>query len=111
MTIIRVVHAGRTAAGTAAAVLLLCCCATNHAAAQIYYWTTFAGQAGNTNGGDGLGSNAFFNQPSGGAMDAAGNFYVTDEYNDTIRKVAPDGTVSTFAGKQGVPGTNDATGG
>ena len=111
MTIISVVQAGRTAASTAAAVLLLCWCATNHAAAQIYYWTTFAGHAGNTNGGDGLGTNAFFNQPSGGAMDAAGNFYVTDEYNDVIRKVAPDGTVTTFAGKFGVTGTNDGTGG
>ena len=82
------------------------------AAAQIYYWTTFAGRAGQTNGGDGIGTNAYFNQPTGGAMDAAGNLYVPDEYNNAIRKVTPDGTVSTFAGRLGFAysGTNDGTG-
>jgi hypothetical protein len=84
---------------------------TNQAVAQIYYWTTFVGRAGNTNGGDGVGTNAFFNQPTGGAMDAAGNFYTPDEYNDAIRKVTPDGTVSTFAGSLGIAGTNDGTNG
>jgi sugar lactone lactonase YvrE len=85
--------------------------ATSQSAGQTYYWTTFVGRVGETNGGDGVGTNAFFNQPTGGATDAAGNFYVADEYNNAIRKVAPDGTVTTFAGKLGVAGTNDGTGG
>ena len=80
-------------------------------AAQTYVWTTFVGRAGNTNGGDGVGTNAFFNQPVGGDMDAGGNFYVADEYNNAIRKVTPDGTVTTFAGKLGVAGTADGTAG
>ena len=59
----------------------------------------------------GWAQNAFFNQPTGGATDAAGKFYTPDEYNDAIREVTPDGTVTTFAGKLGVAGTNDGTGG
>ncbi|MDR1850346.1 MAG: immunity 26 domain-containing protein, partial [Zoogloeaceae bacterium] len=47
---------------------------------------------------DGQGSAARFNAPSGIAIDAAGNLYVTDEDNCRIRKVTPDGEVSTIAG-------------
>src|SRR6516225_10099885 len=92
-------------AGSRLLVLLVCAGwfqTSRQAYAQIYYWTTFAGRAGVLSGQDGVGNNAFFNQPSGGAMDAAGNFYVADEYNDAIRKIAPDGTVTTFAGTLGV---------
>jgi hypothetical protein len=86
--------------------------AARQASAQNYVWTTFVGRVGQTNGGDGIGTNAYFNQPTGAAMDSVGNLYVPDEYNNAIRKVTPDGTVSTFAGMLGFTnaGTNDGTG-
>ena len=45
---------------------------------------------------DGTGSDARFNYPVGVAVDGAGNVYVADAHNHTIRKVTPAGVVSTF---------------
>jgi sugar lactone lactonase YvrE len=42
-------------------------------------------------------------------MDASGNLYVADANNNCIRKVTPDGSVSTFAGSTH-PGHKDASG-
>jgi DNA-binding beta-propeller fold protein YncE len=55
---------------------------------------------------DGLGATARFNTPSGLALDAAGNLYVADTGNHAIRKVTPQGLVSTLAG-DGVAGFRD----
>ncbi len=48
---------------------------------------------------DGLGAGAQFNSPMGVAVDAQGNMYVSDTFNNRIRKVTPDGVVTTVAGK------------
>lgn len=67
--------------------------------------TTLAGTSGsgyqaNVIGGvDGVGSAARFNNPSGLTVDADENVYVID--SGTVRKVAPNGSVSTIAGKAG----------
>jgi sugar lactone lactonase YvrE len=46
-----------------------------------------------------VGKDARFSHPTGVAVDALGNIYVGDEFNNTIRKIAPDGGVITWAGK------------
>src|SRR6185369_13066605 len=55
---------------------------------------------------DGEGRKAQFNGPIGVAVDASGNIYVADSYNDRIRMITPDGQVSTVAGN-GTPGYAD----
>src|SRR5437868_1884720 len=44
------------------------------------------------------------------AVDASGNVYIADSYNDTIRKITSQGVVSTLAGSAGVEGTADGNG-
>ncbi len=75
--------------------------------------TTLAGLAGSPGSADGTNSAAQFNQPYGLEVDSAGNVYVADTYNDTIRKVTLVGTnwvVTTLAGLAGSFGSNDGTG-
>jgi sugar lactone lactonase YvrE len=72
--------------------------------------TTLAGQAGSVGSADGTGSAARFSGPSGVAVDGAGNVYVADTYNHTIRKVTPAGVVTTLAGQAGSVGSADGTG-
>lgn len=48
---------------------------------------------------DGPADSASFYLPEGIALDQQGNLYVADTYNNRIRKITPDGMVSTLAGK------------
>ncbi len=72
--------------------------------------TTFAGIAGSFGATDGVGTNANFNNPVGLALDPNGNLFVADANNHTIRKITPDGSVSTFAGVAGEDGCVDGIG-
>jgi sugar lactone lactonase YvrE len=72
--------------------------------------TTIAGTAGAIGTVDGTGSAARFNEPNGIAVDSAGNLFVTDRAEHTIRKITQAGVVTTFAGLASTPGSVDATG-
>ena len=66
--------------------------------------TTFAGKhTGGFSGDGGPASAAFLNNSSGVAVDAIGNVFIADGYNNRIRKVNTSGIISTIAGK-GTPG-------
>jgi sugar lactone lactonase YvrE len=58
--------------------------------------STLAG--GNEGFADGAGAAAAFHTPSGLALDGEGNLYVADTGNHAIRKVSPQGIVTTIAG-------------
>ena len=60
---------------------------------------------------DGTGANASFWEPTGIAVDSAGNVYVADNVNNAIRKVTPSGVVTTIGGSPaGLSGTATGTG-
>ena len=72
--------------------------------------TTIAGTAGVLGSADGTGPGAAFRYPMGIAIDSAGNLYVSDTGNYTIRKITPAGIVTTLAGTAGALGSADGTG-
>lgn len=73
--------------------------------------TTLAGGVAEEGSVDGSGSSARFAFPAGVALDAAGNVYLADSDNNTVRKMAPDRSVSTFAGAAISFGSSDGTDG
>ncbi len=70
--------------------------------------TTLAGD-GTPGDQDGIGRAARFNGPVGLAVDDAGIVYVADTYNDRIRRIGRDGSVTTVAGGP-KPGDADGPG-
>jgi sugar lactone lactonase YvrE len=70
--------------------------------------TTLAG-SGTPGAANGVGVAASFDDLGGLAVDANGNVYVADFWNNLIRKITPAGLVTTLAGS-GSPGMVDATG-
>ena len=75
-----------------------------------YVFATLAGLPGSRGSVDGSGNSARFSAPSGVTVDTAGNIYVEDTDNYTIRKITPAGVVTTLAGQSGYSGYADGTG-
>ncbi len=71
--------------------------------------TTIAG-SGMIGSQDGTSTAASFNYPWDVVVDADGNIFVADGYNDVIRKITPAGIVTTYVGTAGNTGANDGTG-
>jgi ribosomal protein S11 len=74
--------------------------------------TTLAGKAGVSGSADGTNGAARFSLPCYPGLDSAGNVYVPDAFNDTVRRVTPVGTnwvVTTLAGRANVSGSADGT--
>jgi sugar lactone lactonase YvrE len=72
--------------------------------------TTLAGAAGVEGYADGPSRTARFRRPVSLAVDAAGAVYVADAWNYCLRRIAPDGQVSTLAGAPGQEGNADGAG-
>jgi hypothetical protein len=71
--------------------------------------TTFAGN-GTPNFADGQGTQASFNKPEGMFIDSDNTIYVADSENNCIRKITPEGLVSTiftFTGGMHTPSPHD----
>ena len=72
--------------------------------------STVAGSLGMSGSIDGQGGSARFSHPSAVALDAAGNIYVADTSNQTVREISAGGNVTTLAGTPGHGGRSDGTG-
>jgi hypothetical protein len=65
--------------------------------------TTLAGTFASEDSRDGVGRAARFNYLSGLAVDPAGNLFACDWFNGSLRKITPDGTVTTLRAGNGTP--------
>src|SRR5438270_13544302 len=75
---------------------------------ESYTFTTPAGIAPGS--ADGSGTSARFREPAGATQDSSGNIFISDTWNQTIRKITPAGRVTTFAGTAGFGGGSDGKG-
>ncbi len=71
--------------------------------------STIAG-SGNFGSSDGVGVTASFGNPTGIEVDEQGNLYVADHLTHIIRKITPQGQVTTLAGFPYIPGSADGQG-
>jgi len=69
--------------------------------------TTLAGWPGSAGSANGTGWAARFASPGSVRTDSAGNLYIADSFNNTVRKVTPAGVVTTVAGTAGEKGAVD----
>jgi uncharacterized protein (TIGR03437 family) len=82
---------------TAAAILSPAFCQAQ--ALPTYTITTVAGNGTSGFSGDnGPGTSALLAGAFGIAVDSSGNLYIADQFNNRVRKVTPDGTITTVAG-------------
>lgn len=66
-----------------------------------YTITTVAGNGAAGFAGDAAAAtSAQINNPISVALDGSGNLYIADQVNHRLRKVAPDGAITTIAGKE-----------
>jgi kumamolisin len=72
--------------------------------------TTFAGSNGSSGDRNGIAGAARFGLINALAFDPGGNLYVADSSNDIIRKVLPNGNVTTVAGVGGTAGSTNGVG-
>jgi sugar lactone lactonase YvrE len=72
--------------------------------------TTLAGMPGVFGAADGAGGSAKFMSIYGIAVDKSGAVFVSDELNHAIRRVSPEGNVTTVAGVFPSPGNTDGRG-
>ena len=61
----------------------------------------FCGSRSEAGFNDDIGAAARFRDPAQGCFDEEDNFYLCDQGNYCIRKITPNGTVTTFAGRPG----------
>ena len=82
--------------------------------AQTYSWTTIAGLYASSGSQDGTNTSALFKTPQGIAVDGAGNIFISDTGNYSIRKISPTNgnwVVTTIAGSSTGQGNADGIGG
>ena len=72
--------------------------------------TTLAGQHDVCGHADGAAGTATLCSPSGMALDAGGNLVVVDAANQLVRRISPQGRVTTLAGMPGQEGGRDGPG-
>src|SRR6266850_7566830 len=92
-------------------VSLVSCASTGMAQSGVVVTTIAGNGTFGYSGDNGPATSAQLFNPSGIAVDAAGNIYVADQQNNRIRKVTPAGIISTFAGggRDGGDGGGPAT--
>src|SRR6185295_10157873 len=56
------------------------------------------GSAGQPVGDGGPATKAVLAGPAGIAVDGSGNLFIADSFNNRVRKVSPDGSITTVAG-------------
>lgn len=71
---------------------------------------TLAGRALVSGSSNGPAATALFNDPAAIVADTTGNLFIADSQNHVIRKIGTNGSVSTFAGQAGMPGSSDGSG-